>query len=84
MADFNEEQFLDELKKFGYEYELEHDEETDELLYVNIYPKCKKSLWDDCRVDSDVIDFMLSKGFKIDQVIFYNPMVGVFVSFYRG
>ncbi len=78
----NEEKFLEELKKFGYEYDLEHDDEHN-LLYVNIFPKFLKGLVDSYRVESDVIDFMINNGFKVDQVIFVDNITGVFVSFYK-
>ncbi len=79
----NEEKFLEELEKFGYEYELEHDEETRELLYVNIIPKHFQGLVESYRVESDIIDFMLDHGFVIDQIIFEDAITGVFVSFYK-
>ncbi len=80
---FNEDKFLEGLEIFGYEYELEHDADTGELLYVNIKPKYRSGLIDSYRVEFDVINFMYENGFMVDQVIFEDAITGNFVSFYR-
>ncbi len=81
MEYFNERQFLNKLKKFSYQYEIEHDE-TYKILYVYIYPICESDN-NYCKINSDVIDFMISEGFKIDQIVFSDPMVGMLMLFYR-
>ncbi len=76
----NENKFLKELDTYGYDYEIKRDK-TRKISKIYIKPKCKGLPY--CIAEFDIVEFMYSNGFLIENIVFNDPVYGMYVSFFN-